>query len=1423
MALTLPPSSDSQIALRVHRMRVARGACWVIALALIGASALTLIDAVALLPSWVRGLGLAIWLTGFGVLVWFFVLRRLSNKASRNAAQAAAKELPENIQAATAAVILIVGCLIAAVFVPNAVEHIRRVAVPWHRPAADQYRIVVTSKEPIVRSGDSITLSAYAEKLDPSVPNAEHAILHCRDLSGNDTSLRMTGDEAGAFHATCPSVTADFKYRVEVEGVPSDWFHVTVIQPAEPTPQSTMEITPPKYAIGIVPPQTVTGFASFSGIQYGSVGLNVQFSRPAAKAYLEWQAEPSGVVEAPFIALSLASDSLSGTAAFQLKQDGVLRLVTFTERNGKTLSCKYPVAVRVITDRPPRLERVRGVSSRPRSVHPGQSLAIEITAVDDIAIGSAAIEYAIGSDVSRPATLPISLSGSGMGRTDGRLDFDLPGKLREGETVRYRIRVADVRQVSEPELKPQEIVYPKAGWSIVKVNPTAPPIDQQEIEGQRDEVGKGLDTALDEIKALIAEIRSLRSETSGRFELHHQVILEKIRERQRELNISVLELAQNTALTVELRSFASAIQAVAERQLLDAEAQYGKALTEKRNNSEMALSDAIKHLTTAAERIDQLKIRNQQLAQARLDCKKLEAVMADQSSLASRLKPEGKTPVVELAMLQRELNARLAKAIAESTPLREAVADARKNALVGFANQISDLAKMLSELDTSIKQLETEVRKGMLGAVAAEVAAVSKDAAVLLNKLELATRLVGVNAPKPEEFARVVNLIGEGKTLDALTELQRLHGALEAVAIPLEKWVNDSADPKFAIRQFANWLEDLRVRYNTATNGKDENFKALPQLTQTAFHSEQKVIHSVFASILLPPSRDLAVDRALALANILKVDKCLAGSGADTDAAMKDAVDSLNRLAGKIPAISERLTKARSELDDLQKEQEQILTSFRNQIGKPAFTTQDSFPPLVKKMAPLAIRQRKQLATLSALDLPGLEARRTRILAALAAAIADLEAGLPHDAFASQTWANREIERLKMVLDRLSPPEERVDELARRLETANNGFLDIHKQLSQISAAEAVALRNDAATAILAVDGAYRDASKREDRPQLLKLAVTAMRKLSDRLVGGESELERVQRLAGSRHLAAMKAEKLKGTATNRADSDEASRQLGREVDEFLCTRVGMAGQLLKQRALEQYEKLKAIGEPDHAAGLQKTLAETLDELAGLMADVNELTVVFPRVPPAPASTEADNYLPSRQFVDSLRQTARQQQLLRERLNHLPVDLLKAIEASEGKPAHTQKKTQMESLINKSNELAAMLQHALSERGQDDSLNAHFAEARLSVIRTAKLLAESKDKVKKGQRDEAQKCRTEALIALQNEAARIKKAAPEPITPNNRKNLAITEALLRADLSMRHANELLADRLDLASAQKAMQDAIVALKTAVENRMRSEE
>ncbi len=334
-----PDGVSTTSATRLQRMRVARGACWVIVAAACGAVGFVLLDAVARLPGWVRGLGLATWLTGTGVLTWRFVVRPWREEQTpEEPTPTAAEELPGNLHAAAAAALSLVACLLAGTFVPGAPEHLRRVAFPWQRPAASPYRVVVTSGDPVVRRGGSVTLTAYVEKIDPAAPTPGAAVLVYRDSSGaSERQLPMTGDANAAFHVTRAGIQADFEYRVEVGGTASEWFTVAALDPVELADGSVTEIAAPRYA-PVAPKRVVPGFAALEGHQHGTAEFRFRFTRPAADAFLEFRHDGSPL---EVTRISLAAGQLSGTASFRLKQDGILLLVLVTERNGKKLPPRH--------------------------------------------------------------------------------------------------------------------------------------------------------------------------------------------------------------------------------------------------------------------------------------------------------------------------------------------------------------------------------------------------------------------------------------------------------------------------------------------------------------------------------------------------------------------------------------------------------------------------------------------------------------------------------------------------------------------------------------------------------------------------------------------------------------------------------------------------------------------------------------------------------------------------------------------------------------------------------------------------------------------------------------------------------------------------------------------------------------------------
>jgi hypothetical protein len=293
-------------------MRVARGACWVIIALLLAICLLAAIDALFEMPSWLRGVGLAAWLTGSGVLAWQLVAQRLPPDPTTSWRHART-ELSHNLRAAAAAALALAGSLAAATTLPGAGEHFRRVAMPWYRTVVSpQYRVKVTSGEAVVRRGDSLTLSAYAEKLDRSAPTPNAAMLILRDASGLESRSAMSGDGNGVFHATLPAIADGFEYQIEIAGASSEWFSVMPVDAATPTAESRIDILPPRYA-----PRSqrraVAGYGNVQGHQYATAEFHFHFSRPPATAFLEWRGNANTPLEV--FPVALAPDRFAGAKA----------------------------------------------------------------------------------------------------------------------------------------------------------------------------------------------------------------------------------------------------------------------------------------------------------------------------------------------------------------------------------------------------------------------------------------------------------------------------------------------------------------------------------------------------------------------------------------------------------------------------------------------------------------------------------------------------------------------------------------------------------------------------------------------------------------------------------------------------------------------------------------------------------------------------------------------------------------------------------------------------------------------------------------------------------------------------------------------------------------------------------------------------
>lgn len=1461
MAATSPHALEQRLAAlvpRVRALRVARGASACLLAAVAATTFVLLLDSLVGLPATARGLFIAVWVTALGVLVWQFVVRPWQSEIplSEVALELAPKlpELADRLHAivdrdsdtppavraaltedalrraravdfaralpahpamlrACGAILALLGFLMLTGLVPGSADRLRRVVMPWARPPGANVRVVVTSGEPVVRRGGPVTLTAFAERLDSrGAPPPDSAVAMVRAAAGEpEQQLPMTADDGGVFQVTRPNVTGDFEYRVQIGGAASEWFRVTALDPVELADGTTFDLRAPDYTKK--PRRELTQLADFEVAEFTRFGAQLKFTQPAAAAHFEWRTD--GDPKSEVLPVELAPDGRSGGAAIVLRTGGELRLVVTREVDGKKLRTTTTASVRVTPDKAPWFEQVTGVSPRPRVARPGTLVPITVIACDDLNVSSAVLEYALDSFESRTETVTIPLAGGGTPRAVGALDFD-PSALARGEgRIRFRVRVTDNRTDDELKLAPQEALYPPRGWSEVTFSPTAPPLDEQDIANQRGAFRDGAEPPRLLMRSAGELVAAVRADAPGRgpLALHQTVQLTDARKKVREAVAALTELARDAALVPEMRPLADAVREVAGRDLKTADDALARAEGDEAARAE-SLALAAQNLSEAEAKLATALTRNAERARARLDRARLGSLADDQATLAANTQLDAN----ERAERQRELLARLKALVADSEALRAAVEGAGGEEARRAARNVAALSGALRELDAASVRTVADARAALVADLARDQDALAQRAAKLFAALENPARLAGINPPRHADVRRVTDLAAAGKTVEALTELEKQAQALDRLATEFESWAAERADPKKSAKQLVLWQDDLLTRFRAATKGTD--FDKLPAAAKDAFRTEQGAIRAALTVLHLPPDASVRAVRDSAVIHSGKAIDFLANDGRGADSAMRLSAEALARLAELTPLAGERRNKAARDFDkaraDLDPLANAVEMALRGPDGQPALG-----PAVTKRLGAFVDRQKKLGAAVAALDLPGLTARQARVVNAVAVAAADLQDGSSFDVQASQLLVRREFERLKLALEGSSPLDVKAEELARKFDALADALdrhgpnltaklLESHapviqdalKQLPSAAPDAAVTL-HDARAALQTVEMGFRDGSKPDEVRRRVRAAADALGRLGARLNGGESDWERVQRFAAARRLAAVRAKELADAKApfNAPASDEAVRQLNREFDELTHTRAGFAGQFNKKRVLDLYNRLRTKAEPDRLASDQRALAEALDELAAKMADVAELaTAALPE--PAPAS-DADTYLPSRALAEQVRALVRQQRTLHDRLTGFARALADRLRPDAAAPAESSNAAvarQVASATELADRISAQadsVEGAAKTRAIQDPTRAALTGGATALRGSAKKLLEAAQKAGAADHDAAAKLRTGAAELLRTAGARISEAVPAAPAPNP----ALGDALRSAERAMRSA-------LDAPSAAKEAADAL---------------
>ncbi|HJT78000.1 MAG TPA: hypothetical protein VJ739_12425, partial [Gemmataceae bacterium] len=919
---------------------------------------------------------------------------------------------------------------------------VRRFLLPWQvQPAEAPYRVDVTPGEVVTARGRPLTITAHLVPRKRNVALPGSATLVLTDADGNATRRPMVVERPDEFALKIDRVAGDFTYRVEAGAAVSATWQVTAVEPVELAAESpTITVTPPEYARATIPAQTLHGMQDLSVLQYSRVCLEFRFTRPAAAAVVEWKpGKEKADVLGMTLPVDLTPDRLGGRVELPAAAGASFRVVLKAEHDIATELDPRALAVQV--DQPPVFTKV-SVSDELKAVLPYDRVPVAFTAADDVGVAEAAVEYRVNDGPAQ--TEPVALEGRGTQEASARHAFSLAGKVKEGDEVRYRIKVLDNRSLPEHKLGPQAVYYPeKDRWLTLKVARQAEPVRQQEILAQRDEVNKRLDAIRED---LLREQRSLykvrqESRNDDKLTPEHAEAVKEVRQQNRGAEDALRETAREAGKVPALEKVAEGAQDVADKQMRrsdDALRASEKEPEPPPRDAQMRKAD--QELSDAVRRVEALRQANDRVAQQRLDQMKLEMAAQREKALADRAAElAAKDPVKDPAAArdasdlrrdQNELAAELDRLASQSEALRNALDAARAEEARKLADRARELAKAQRELARA--ERGDNPKRDRLDELARRQQELADKARKLADQTHDAAKAAQTPPAKGEEARKAAESLREGDAGEAAKHQDQQAAELDRLAAMLDHAQALARDPREAAHQLARMQDALEQRVAEAQRKHD-----LSPEKQEAMAREEKAVARAAEALSVPPQNQPAKqDRKDAVHQADRAADALAKKDArQAVAALEQSRQALERLASRLPSIGERMQQARAEVARLRQQQDEI-GRLADQALKPAEKQNPkdakARAELARQLAEAARRQADAAERLGNLDAPHHEARQARAQQALDRALANLMDARPQDVPASQAEARRQLERLQQAMNGQTPADEKAHELADR-------------------------------------------------------------------------------------------------------------------------------------------------------------------------------------------------------------------------------------------------------------------------------------------------------------------------------------------------------------------------------------------------------
>lgn len=855
---------------------------------------------------------------------------------------------------------------------------LRRALAPWSAAErVGRFLVEVRPGDAVVAAGGDLAILGTVRPRYGNADAPEAALVEWSVDGGRPRRTPMAPQAEGparvrSFEATLPRLAGTARYRVVAGTGTSPWHTITAV---EPPAVALLDVTvaPPAYTRR--PAAKAADPSRIEAWEGSTITLVATPSKPVRSLSVAWPEGPSKSRDVPLKAdpggqtwSTVVSAKFSGSYLFAL-------------RDGHDLA-NFPGAPRRLLVRPDAPPTVAlGGGDDPRPARPDDVLLVEVQAADDLAVADIELHYAVARQRTggepEPGVVPAPMAGLGTPNARGEAALNLrPLELRPGDTVSYRIRVADNRPAP---------AGPNIAWSQARSLGISEKADAL-AAGKADAERSGLLAKLEALKALAEANRKaaeqLRyaadaaSRGNGPWGKDRDQALVDAEKGAREAVEKLQQLAGDFQDSGTFEPLARAA-----RQLAEVEAEGGREMLDRAGKAADAskrlddLKQADGRLAATVRRVDELRRKFDELAKQDDDRRRLRALAEQQEALATRaeaLAANGGDPskLDEVRQEQERLRREVDEITRRSPDLRAEALAAQARQAEALARKAEDLARRQRE--EAAKTADPAGRAETLQKLAEAQQALEDDARRLAMQVDEPLAENGRARLDAEALARAVEPIKRGDVGAGRERLENAEDALRRLARDLDD-VRD--DPRALARRLARRQEALGRQVEEATrdlNNPDRKAALGERLKPLA--AAEAAIAGLAAAIPAPADRH---DQAKAAAESTdRASKSLdpSKSADEMRGRQNEARDALNRLADSLPDANQRREQARQRAGEARQRAEQVAAEVDQHLRDTAPRPGQPHDPaaaaaeLARRLAPLAARAEEAAAGLKAIE-----------------------------------------------------------------------------------------------------------------------------------------------------------------------------------------------------------------------------------------------------------------------------------------------------------------------------------------------------------------------------------------------------------------------------------------------------------------------